>query len=335
MASVSLALASDRHYTFIMKKLKHAMLSIVFIIVGSAGAVFPQSATPVHGTKIDSLQSIGFDIPIGELSKLLDFQRSLFLDPTAKVNTDWNDKFDELYVSEISSTANRYAYAIDSDQGNQFISIRGTANLRNALLDLEYWKSRSAILGINLHRGFEKAALAVFSDLEPRIKRDMPIIVSGHSLGAAEAIIVGMLLVKKGYNVEMVVASGLPKVTDEEGWKQYKSLPVIRIVAAYDFVPFLPPHNFYPASPYTQGGPLLMMLDGPYLAIADPSYFDDIPAASEIIGQIDAHFDVIDHRIWTYCDRAKEKLGGMEIVPFKDWTKYALPRGDSSDAPPK
>lgn len=294
-----------------------------------------QEASPAPAAKHDSLQALGFNITIEDLVRLLDLQRSLFLDPAAKVNTDWQDKFDELVVREIPATANRYAYAVDSDQGLQYVVIRGTHNLRNAILDLEYWKDRSPILGINLHHGFEKAALAVFNDLEPRLKPKMPIVVAGHSLGAAEAIIVGMLLTKNGYTVEKILASGPPKVTDDEGWEQFESLPVIRVVSAYDPVPFLPPKSFYPESPYTQAGMLLMLLDGPYVTIAEPTYFDNMPAAFKGVQKLDAHFDVIDHRIWIYADRAREKLAALEYVPFAGWEQYAKPRGDTKDAPKK
>jgi hypothetical protein len=50
---------------------------------------------------------------------------------------------------------------LDFIQGLQYfviLVIRGTHNLRNAIPDLEYWKDHSPILGINLHRNFEKAA---------------------------------------------------------------------------------------------------------------------------------------------------------------------------------
>ena len=276
--------------------------------------------------EVPSLQTLGFDIDLHELVRLLELQRSLFLDPTAKVNADWSDAFDELQVVEIPETSNRYAYGFDSDLGIQIVAIRGTANLKNALLDLESWKTRSPTLGINLHAGFERAADAVYEDLKPRLKKGYPIIVAGHSLGAAEAIIVGMFMAHDKLPLEKVIASGLPKVTDEEGWAKYSTLPLIRVVGAYDPVPFLPPRDLYRASPYRQSDKLLMLLDGPYITIAAPEFFDSIPTALKEAKSVDAEFNVTDHRIWTYCDRGREKLSGMKLVPFDQWNRYARPR---------
>ncbi len=281
---------------------------------------------------VPSLQSLGFNIDLRELIRFLELQRSLFLDPATKINADWSDTFDELHIIEIPETSNRYAYGFNSDAGLQVVAIRGTANLKNALLDLEAWKTKSPMLGINLHAGFEQTADAVYEDLKPRLKVGYPIVVVGHSLGAAEAIIVGMFMLRDGLPLEKVIASGLPKVTDEAGWLKYSTLPVIRVVGAFDPVPFLPPRELYRANPYTQFGKLLMLLDGPYLTIAEPKFFDNIPAAFTIARSVDARFNVTDHRIWTYCDRANEKLQGMKFVPFDQWSQYASAREKAPEA---
>lgn len=68
-----------------------------------------------------------------------------------------------------------------------------------------------------LTAGVERAADAVYEDLKPHLKKEYPIIVMGHLLGAAEAIIVGMFLQREGYSLDKIVASGIPKVTDEAG----------------------------------------------------------------------------------------------------------------------
>lgn len=276
----------------------------------------------------EDLRSSGFNITTGELCELLAFQRSIRLDPKAKVEADWNSRFAKLEVRELERSENVYAYAVDPIRNRQIVAIRGTANLVNALLDIEFWRDKSRELGIRLHHGFEVAASLVFKDLAKFLDRDIPIVVCGHSLGAAEAIIVGMFLKKSGYTVEKIVASGPPKVTDAEGWRAYAALPVIRIAAAYDPVPFLPPAGLYPSSPLVQGGPLLMLLDGPYLTIAPPDFYDAIGPAFREAKAMAARFDVVDHRVWTYCDRAEEKGQTVTFVPFARWELFARPRKD-------
>lgn len=273
-----------------------------------------------------SLSSYGFDISIDELFELLAFQRSARLDNEAKIEADWLPRFEKLTLRELEKSENRYVHAVDPVRKRQIIVIRGTANLMNALLDLESWKAKSPVLGIRLHHGFERAATLVFEDVRSYLDPKLPILVCGHSLGAAEAIIVGMLLSKAGYTVEKVVASGPPKVTDAAGIAAGPSLPVILVTAAFDPVPFLPPANLYPREPFVQGGPLLMLLDGPYVTIAPSGFYDAMSPAFKDAKKLSERFTVVDHRVWTYRDRAGEKRQGVVFVPFEDWTSYAKPR---------
>jgi len=268
----------------------------------------------------------GFDIGIGELTFLLDFQRSIRLDPEAKIQAEWASKLERLSVVDLKKSDNRYAYAWDPVGKRQIIAIRGTANLKNAILDVELWRDKSPTLGIRLHHGFEVAAKLVFADVGRFLDRGAPIVVCGHSLGAAEAIVVGMLLVKEGYHVDKIVGSGPPKVTDTEGWRIYKDLPVVRVSSAFDPVPFLPPSSFYSSAPLVQGGHLLMLLDGPYVAVAPPEFYDTLAPAFEEAKEPKERFDVVDHRVWTYYDRAVEKMDSLIFVPFDAWESYAKPR---------
>lgn len=272
------------------------------------------------------LKGSGFDVTTGELIELLSFQYSIRLDPDSKILSDWNSRLEMLTLRELERSENHYAYAVDPLRHRQIIAIRGTANLMNVLLDVEYWKQKSPELGIMLHHGFEAAASVVFNDVKQYLKRDLPIVVCGHSLGAAESIIVGMLLTKAGYDVEKIVASGPPKVTDAEGWLAFKTLPVVRVTAAFDPVPFLPPANFYKKAPFEQGGPLLMLLDGPYMTIAQPGFYDAMSAAFHEAKKVSEHFDVVDHRVWTYLARAEEKRQAVTFVPFQEWQAFAKPR---------
>ena len=271
--------------------------------------------------------AFGFNTNIDELEEFISFQQSASLDPAGKILADWSTRLEKLQLVELERSENRYAYAVDPVRKRQIIAICGTANLVNALLDVETWKVTSPELGINLHRGFEKAASIVFKDARKLLDMEMPIIVCGHSLGAAEAIIVGMFLTKAGYQVDKIIALGLPKVTDAEGWKIFRNLPVLRISAAFDPVPFLPPARLYTKAPFEQGGPLLMLLDGPNFAVAPSTYYDSLDLALKEVKQVSEHFDVVDHLISSYGDRIVQKRGNIGLVPFTDWKSFARPRG--------
>lgn len=303
----------------IRRKVLVAALLLAYLLSGPATAWAQIAAN-------QSLAAFGFDISVDELFELLSFQRSARLDTQAKVEAVWLPRFEKLALRDLEKSENRYIYAVDPVRKRQIIAIRGTANLMNALLDLESWKDRSPTLGIRLHHGFERAATLVFEDVQPYLDPKLPIVVCGHSLGAAESIIVGMLLSKAGYRVEKVVASGPPKVTDAEGVAAFAALPIVLVTAPFDPVPFLPPASLYPKQPFIQGGPLLMLLDGPYATIAPPEYYEAMGPAFKEVKKLSERFDVVDHRVWTYRDRAGEKMKGIVFVPFAEWQAHAVPR---------
>lgn len=68
-----------------------------------------------------------------------------------------------------------------------------------------------------------------------------------------------------------------------------------------------------------------MLLDGAYLTVADPAFYNRMKPAFEVVDKLQEHFDVADHRIWSYCDRLAEKTSGFEFVDFSLWDMYAKP----------
>ena len=75
----------------------------------------------------------------------------------------------------------------------QWIAVRGTDNLENVKTDVEYNEDRDAILGIYLHRGFQRSAMAAYAVVKPRLRRDYSLRVTGHSLGGAVAVTRGFV----------------------------------------------------------------------------------------------------------------------------------------------
>ncbi|NVK73683.1 MAG: lipase family protein [Oceanospirillaceae bacterium] len=133
------------------------------------------------------------------------------------------------------------SYFLSRANGVQTIAIRGTANLENAMVDLDLELKPDTLLKIKLHQGFGLAAKAVFKDIKPFLKKDQPIHLTGHSLGGAIAVILAMYLQKDGYLVEQVITFGQPKVTNVTGAKKFEDLPLIRVVTPNDIVPLVPP----------------------------------------------------------------------------------------------
>lgn len=133
------------------------------------------------------------------------------------------------------------SYFLSSADGVQTIAIRGTANLENAMLDLDLELKPDTVLDIKLHQGFGSGAKAVYEDIKPFLAKDQPIHLTGHSLGGAIAVILAMYLQKEGYSVEQVITFGQPKVTNVTGAEKFDNLPLIRVVTPNDIVPLVPP----------------------------------------------------------------------------------------------
>jgi triacylglycerol lipase len=272
------------------------------------------------------LASLGIGATTEELMRLEELDRSVRFDPDALIESTWRGSYDRVTVVRLDSVRNRYALFEDDARKRADIAIRGTVNLRNALLDAQFLKHRSDVLGIYLHTGFEKAALALFEDLKPRLRAGYSLRVAGHSLGAAEAIILGMLLEREGYALELAAASAPPKVTDAEGWALFGDLPLVRVVGPYDPIPFLPPRNLvYGKDPYIQGGRLLMILDGKRFTVQEGSFCDDYPDAVRQAVADGRHFDLKDHSLLTYLERLSPKGQDLEYVAPSEWASYATP----------
>jgi predicted lipase len=176
-------------------------------------------------------------VDFAEIWRLSDCYRMMRYDGQATIHAALDPSYDELVVVDLAQSENRYMLGTVAKARRHEIWIRGTANTSNAFSDLEFTKRRDPRLGINLHRGFAAMALAVYEDLVPRLRPGYELVIFGHSLGAAEATILGMLLSPDGWKVTRVYASGSPRVTDAEGARKFENLPVLRIINEGDPVP--------------------------------------------------------------------------------------------------
>lgn len=290
-----------------------------------AVALLSRAAFAKTGAKATSaIAGLGVPTTVSELLLLEELNRSVRFDSEAEIRSEWEGSYGRIAVVELPGVDNRYALFENERLRRTDIAIRGTVNLKNAIFDLEFLKNTSGTLGIALHTGFERVAAALYADLRPRLSAGYAIRIAGHSLGAAEAIIVGMLLTNDGYRVEKILASAPPKVTDADGWSRFGSLPVIRLVCPYDPVPFLPPRDLlYKRDPYVQGGTLILLLEGAKYTLLDSSFFDDLPDEARRAFAEGRHFAAADHLLAAYLARLKPKAEGLEYVDSRYWERYA------------
>jgi hypothetical protein len=233
--------------------------------------------------------------------------------------------YDDFAVIDLPATKNRYMIGTRLSSRRQEIWVRGTANFRNALYDVRYAKRTNEKLGIKLHVGFEKMALAVYQDILPRLHKDFDLVIFGHSLGAAEAVILAMLLDTDGYRVSQVYASGQPRVSDAAGEMKFEHLPILRISNVDDPVPSLPPRDIpSPTDPYMHIGNVVILLDGPYYCMLAEDRSDDALARSfwEALSAEGPAQEVRDHLMPAYIAKEKPKLVSAVQVPYENRSAY-------------
>jgi hypothetical protein len=230
---------------------------------------------------------------------------------------------------DLAATRNRYMIGTLVSARRQEIWVRGTANFKNAMYDVRFAQRVNEKLGIKLHLGFEEMALAVYNDILPRLHKDFDLVIFGHSLGAAEAVILAMLLDTDGYRVSQVYASGQPRVTDAEGEKKFEHLPILRISNIDDPVPSLPPRDI-PSSrdPYMHVGNVVILLDGPYYCMLAEDLSDDALARSywQALSAEGPVEPVQDHLMPAYIAREKPKLLSAIQVRYADRAAYMTPK---------
>ena len=132
--------------------------------------------------------------------------------------------------------ASNNSYTVLAFRGTEADSIKDIkADVRAALVDCE--------TGGEVHQGFDNAFKAVAQDIQTELNDEkytnLPLFITGHSLGGALATIAAKKL-SHNAGIAACYTFGAPRVGDEEWISQIKT-PVYRVVNAADCVTMLPP----------------------------------------------------------------------------------------------
>lgn len=99
--------------------------------------------------------------------------------------------------SQVLAHQDSWIYSHDVTLGVHVLSIRGTDDIFDILSDL--WITPHRVGNISFHRGFWILATRIHTEVP--FDFHVPIIITGHSLGAAITSILVFLLTEQGYNV--------------------------------------------------------------------------------------------------------------------------------------
>jgi hypothetical protein len=200
----------------------------------------------------------------------------------------------------------------------QVISVRGTSNIENAMIDISLKLMVDKNAGVRLHEGFSFAAKQVYAELKPLLKPDYKINVTGHSLGGAIALILAMYLDAYQFNIEQVITFGQPKVTNISGANKIQHINVIRVVTPSDLVPLVPlfdPLDISNLDVYWHAGKEVILLADTQYAILEGT--DSMLRATRFTQKPLTEDNLKNHQMPLYLEMIKVKTKSSKLVPYQ------------------
>ncbi len=142
---------------------------------------------------------------------------------------------------------------VAEDEQNLILSFRGTESLRDWLQNLQFLQ-RDHPLGGEVHIGFHKALLSVWSKLAPLLnessRKGKRLFITGHSLGGALATLAAAQMAIEGTSdqIHAIYTFGQPLVGDRRFTPPFNSIfrnRFWRFRNHNDLVTRIPPRGFY------------------------------------------------------------------------------------------
>jgi len=209
-------------------------------------------------------------------------------------------------------------YLLISNEHEQAIAVRGTANAENVMVDLDLQLEPEPTLGIEIHKGFALAAKSVWQDVAQRLNRDKAIRTTGHSLGGAVAVVLAMHLDKAGYQLTDTTTFGQPKVTNVQGARAFKHLPLTRVVTPLDIVPIVPPLSpleLKRLDIYWHGGEEIILREKGIFSRTQG--IKSMLRATKFINKVPDETNLHAHEMQTYLSLLKSNIDKSVEVPYK------------------
>jgi hypothetical protein len=212
----------------------------------------------------------------------------------------------------------------------QLISIRGTSNIENTMVNISLKLTLNKDFGVSLHKGFAYSAKQIYAELKPFLVPEYKINVTGHSLGGAVAMILAMYLETDQFNVNQVVTFGQPKVTNLFGADKFQQMNIIRVVAPDDLVPLVPlfdPLDIKNPDIYWHAGKEVILLDDTGYAILEG--VDSMLRATKFTQKPLSGENLNNHRMSAYLKLIDARTRSAELVPYKiDFNLFNLFGGE-------
>jgi len=253
---------------------------------------------------------------------------------TAELSTALSDG--DFRLVAVFNHADVQAYLAIRDDDFAVLAFRGTTSLRDWAVDLNAGlRGRTAFKGVRLHSGFWSAFAGARTEIETalaaHVPSDMPLYLTGHSLGGALALIAAAALERD--NLAACYTFGCPRVATRDFDTDVKC-PHYRVVNNWDLVPGVPA-NFLGYS--HSGDPRLLTLRRGMIEILrrDRSplarFFVNVFSIATVF--IYRRWLVIDdHMIWNYRHRL-EQVAVARNAEKKSMTDWRVRLPNAMDKP--
>lgn len=221
--------------------------------------------------------------------------------------------------SNIVDTQISFYLASNEAAKTQVISIRGTSNIENAMLDINLKLVPDTNLNVSLHHGFAYAARQVYAEIKPLLKKDYTIETTGHSLGGAVAVILAALIDKDNFNLSQVITFGQPKVTNLSGANRFQHLNIIRVVTPKDLVPLVPlfdPLDINNIDIFWHAGKEVILLEDNQYAVLEG--VESMLRAMRFTQQLLTEENLQHHQMSLYLQLLESKIDSAENVSYEN-----------------
>ncbi len=212
-----------------------------------------------------------------------------------------------------------YYLATNEQTQQQILSVRGTSNVENAIVDVAFQLLPNEPTGIKLHQGFALSADFIYDKIKPQLKRDYRINTTGHSLGGAAALILAMYLDAAGYDVGEIITFGQPKVTNVGGSRKYGHLDLTRVVTPRDMVPLVPPldpMDLMNIDIYWHlGTEVVLQADNAYSELEG---MDSMMRATDFLNEMVSEKNLRHHYMSEYINLLTPKLVNPKRIPYEN-----------------
>ena len=220
--------------------------------------------------------------------------------------------------SNVPGVEVNYLVATNDALEHQIISVRGTANIENTIIDISLKLLPNEHAKVSLHEGFSYAAEGVYKSVLPTLNKDYETSITGHSLGGAVAVILAMYLNADQYNLGSIITFGQPKVTNVRGAFTFRHLDVTRVVTSQDLVPLVPPLDAMDINKldiYWHIGKEIVLLSGHGYAVLEG--VKSMMRATKVINITLDQENLEDHKMTEYLKHIKLKARNASLVPYE------------------